>query len=64
MFDRNDDEYSSLLEGVVDVNAFSRVYIPLNHYYNTMNFAERPERKIRQDFVFQVLLENLFYLVL
>ena len=55
VFDRNDDEYGNLQKGVVGVNAYNRVYMSLNNYYNTMNYERRQDKKIRQDFDFQVL---------
>ena len=60
IFNRNDQEYSNLQLGIVDANAYTRVYIPLNHYYNTMNFDSRQDKKIRQDFDFQVLVYIYF----
>ena len=49
---RNDDEYEDLKNGKTDT--FTRVYVPLNHYFNTMSFTERKSRLIREDPDFQV----------
>ena len=62
VFDRNDEEYGNLQKYVIGTNAYNRVYMSLNNYYNTMNYERRQDKKIRQDFDFQVSKYNFLLL--